>query len=190
MKLQPFVKTRGSVPSPSGARNVAHHHPEHGANAALARDLGDDVRVLVHVREAGDPAEQHFGDREPGAVRDEFGCRANVLRRRATRSSARFDGRSLARPRSNALRGVRVRVHEAGEQDVLRPVVMRTPRRRFGPPPRPAARRRFARRRRRPRVAPRRTLAARRERSSGDESERRHVASDGGFFASAKGGPV
>ena len=87
----------------------------------------DDIGVLVHVREAGDPAEQHLGDREASAVCDELGAEPARFGGRDALERARR--RQIARePAEQALRRVRVRIDEARQQNVLRPVVPRRPR--------------------------------------------------------------
>ncbi len=56
-----------------GRGKVEHRQPQHRAHAHFEEGARARVRKEIHVVAAGDPAAQHFGRRETGAVVDEVG---------------------------------------------------------------------------------------------------------------------
>jgi hypothetical protein len=76
----------------------------------------------ARVGKAGDARAQHFGDGELGAVAHELGVRRPPLLRPAGAAQPPRERQVVGAAAAQHQRGVRMGVHEARQQDVMRPL--------------------------------------------------------------------
>ena len=90
---------------------------------ASAAAVPDDVGEEVHVGEARDAAQQHLGDREPRSVGNELRPHPTHLGGPDALPQPAIERQVVREAAKQGHRGVRVRVHEARQQDMARPLV-------------------------------------------------------------------
>ena len=103
-----------------GRREIEDRQTEHRAHAELEEGARAGVREEVHVVAAGDPAAQHFGRGEAGAVVDEIRRHESAFARPDVLLEPDLQRNVVGDAAKEAHRGVGVRVDEARQQHVPR----------------------------------------------------------------------
>ena len=103
-----------------GRGKVEHRQSQHRAHAQFEEGARARVRKEIHVVAAGDPAAQHFGRGETGAVVDEVGRHEAGLARPDVPLEPDLQRHVVGDAAEEAHRRVRVGVDEARQQHVAR----------------------------------------------------------------------